>query len=96
MDARQERGRLLANDKRIRKIEGAMWLVPSQSQNAGGYVVNTLDASCTCPDHETRRTKCKHQWAVELSQVVSVAADGSAVVTEDSSRSPGRAAMRRT
>jgi transposase len=82
MDARQERGRLLANDKRIKKIGTANWLVPSQTQNAGGYVVNTLAASCTCPDHEVRRVRCKHQWAVEFVQVVEVAADGSATVTE--------------
>ncbi len=81
MDERQQRGRLLAQDKRIKRIEGAMWLVPSQSQNAGGYVVNTLAASCTCPDHEERRVRCKHQWAVEFSQTVETAADGSAVVT---------------
>lgn len=82
MDARQERGRLLAQDKRIKRIEGAMWFIPSQSQNAGGYLVNRLAATCSCPDHELRRVKCKHQWAVEFSQVVETAADGSQVVTE--------------
>jgi hypothetical protein len=41
-----------------------------------------LDASCTCPDHEERRTKCKHLWAVEFSQTVETAPDGSTVVTE--------------
>ncbi len=82
MDARQERGRLLANDRRIRRIEGAVWLVPSQTQNAGGYVVNLSAATCTCPDHEERRTKCKHQWAVEFRLQVETAADGQTVVTE--------------
>ena len=82
MDARQERGRLLANDRRIKHVAGATWSVPSQSHNAGAYVVNVLAASCSCPDHELRRVKCKHQWAVELSQVVETAADGSQVVTE--------------
>jgi transposase len=82
MDARQERGRLLANDKRIKRVEGALWMVPSQTQNAGGYLVNRLAATCSCPDHELRRVKCKHQWAVEFSQVVETAPDGSQVVTE--------------
>lgn len=59
-----------------------MWFIPSQSQNAGGYLVNRLAATCSCPDHELRRVKCKHQWAVEFSQVVETAADGSQVVTE--------------
>jgi transposase len=79
---RQERGRSLAADKRIKRIAGTTWLVPSASHNSGGYVVNTLDASCTCPDHETRRGKCKHLWAVELSQTVERAPDGTTVVTE--------------
>jgi transposase len=57
-------------------------MVPSQSQNAGGYLVNVLAATCSCPDHELRRVKCKHQWAVEFSQVVETVADGSQVVTE--------------
>jgi transposase len=82
MNMRQEKGRALAQDKRIKKIEGAMWFIPSQSQNAGGYLVNVLAATCSCPDHELRRVKCKHQWAVEFSQVVETAADGSQVVTE--------------
>ena len=82
VDKRQERGRALAQDKRIKHVEGAMWFCPSQTNNSGGYLVNVLAASCSCPDHETRRCKCKHQWAVELVQTVEVAADGSATVTE--------------
>jgi transposase len=82
MDARQEKGRSLANDRRIKHVEGALWSVPSQSHNAGGYLVNVLAASCSCPDHETRQVKCKHQWAVEFVQTVEVALDGSATVTE--------------
>lgn len=82
MDARQERGRLLAKDKRIKRVYGAIWTVPSQTQNAGGYLVNVLAASCSCPDHEERRAKCKHQWAVEFVQTVETASDGSQVLTE--------------
>lgn len=82
VDMRQARGQQLSTDKRIKRIEGAMWFVPSQSQNAGGYLVNTLAASCSCPDHETRRCKCKHQWAVEFSQVVEVNSDGTATVSD--------------
>jgi len=79
---RQEKGRALARDKRIKHVEGAMWFVPSQTNNAGGYLVNVLAASCSCPDHETRRCKCKHQYAVEYVQTVTVAVDGTATVTE--------------
>jgi len=82
MDARQEKGRQLSNDKRIKRVEGALWFVPSQSQNAGGYLVNVLAATCSCPDHETRRVRCKHMIAVEIVQTVEVQPDGSATVTE--------------
>ena len=80
MDARQEKGKMLANGAKF--VLGCLWAVPSQSQNAGGYVVNTLQASCTCPDFEERRVKCKHQWAVEFAQTTVVAPDGSSVTTE--------------
>src|SRR6201999_1602726 len=59
-----------------------LWFVPSQSQNAGGYLVNVLAATCSCPDHETRRVRCKHMIAVELVQTVEVQPDGSETVTE--------------
>lgn len=82
VDARQEKGRSLARDKRIRKVEGAMWFVPSQTKNEGGYLVNVLASTCSCLDHETRMCKCKHMWAVEFVQTVEVNADGSATMTE--------------
>jgi Transposase DDE domain len=44
--------------------------------------VNVLAATCTCSDHEERRTKCKHQWAVEFRLQVETAAAGQRVVTE--------------
>ncbi len=80
-DLRQERGKLLSLDRRIKKIAGTTWAVPSQS-NDGAYLVNTLAGSCSCPDHETRRCKCKHMWAVEIVQSVETTADGSKIVTE--------------
>ncbi len=82
VDAREEKGKQISKDKRLKHIEGAMWFVPSQTQNAGGYLVNVLAASCTCPDHETRRVRCKHMIAVEVTQTVQTAADGQQVVTE--------------
>jgi transposase len=81
-DLRQERGRLLSSDKRIKHIAGVTWLVPSQTQPTGGYVVNTAEATCTCPDFELRRCKCKHAWAVEFVQTIETHADGTQTVTE--------------
>lgn len=81
MDLRQERGRILSQNKGIKRIAGSTWLVPSQTQAAGGYVVNTADKTCTCPDFELRRCRCKHQWAVEFSQTIKTDSDGNTTVT---------------
>ena len=81
-DLRQERGRTLSLDKRIKHIAGQTWLVPSQTQVAGGYLVNVAKSTCTCPDYELRRCRCKHQWAVEFARTVETHADGSQTVTD--------------
>lgn len=65
MDARQERGLLIAETCRIGKNKLG-WKVPSQSGN-GSYIVS-LDHGepfCTCPDFEARHQPCKHIHAVE-------------------------------
>ena len=65
MDARQERGLVIAATSKIEKNRLG-WKVPSQSGN-GTYIVN-LDHGepfCTCPDYETRHQPCKHIHAVE-------------------------------
>ncbi|HEY4188586.1 MAG TPA: transposase [Polyangia bacterium] len=80
-DMRQEKGRALARDKRIKRIAGATWAVPSQG-GATAYLVNEMAATCSCPDYETRRVKCKHMWAVEIVKTVETAADGTQVTTE--------------
>lgn len=60
---REQRGVALATSRKISKTERG-WIVPSQ-RGDGKYTV-ALDLSrCTCPDHELRKTKCKHIFAVE-------------------------------
>ena len=81
-DLRQERGRLLSQNKGFKHIAGVTWLVPSQTQPSGGYIVNTAEKTCSCPDYELRRCKCKHAWAVEFVQTSESHADGSKTVTE--------------
>jgi transposase/predicted nucleic acid-binding Zn finger protein len=66
MDAREERGLVIANTSKIEKNKLG-WKVPSQSGN-GSYIVN-LDHGepfCTCPDFEKRGLPCKHIHAVEF------------------------------
>src|SRR5436190_18853912 len=80
-DARREKGMVLAKNKRIKEIVGGTWAVPSQSAEAV-YLVNTGAATCTCKDFESRRQRCKHQWAIELIRTVETNADGATVTTE--------------
>jgi hypothetical protein len=44
--------------------------------------VNAESGTCTCPDFEIRRKRCKHVFAVEFCRAVETAPDGSQVVTE--------------
>lgn len=60
---REEKGRQIASTGRIKQI-GARWSVPSQSTTSTGYVVDLVDETCTCRDHELTGTICKHYHAV--------------------------------
>ncbi len=88
-DLRQERGRMLSHDNRIKCVAGVTWLVPSQTQPSGGYLVNVAEGTCSCPDFELRRIRCKHQWAVEFAQTVAKSEKGDVVTQSISySRAP--------
>jgi len=66
MDKRQEKALMIAAKSRITK-KGDLWLVPSQS-GSGNYKVdaNPEAPSCTCPDFELRKLRCKHIYATEM------------------------------
>jgi transposase len=80
MDARQEKGLILA--KGARHVAGGTWTVPSQSNETGAYLVDADKVTCTCPDFELRGLRCKHLFAVEFSRTVETKADGTTTVTE--------------
>lgn len=84
VDARQARGLALVKAQRakIKHVAGSRWLVPSQTNASGGYVVDVEQNSCTCPDHEDRGVKCKHIWAVMILRTEVTLPDGTTVVTE--------------
>ena len=84
LDARQARGLALVQAKRakIKHVAGSRWLVPSQTDASGGYVVDAEQNSCTCPDHEDRGVKCKHIWAVAYLRTEVTLPDGTTIVTE--------------
>ena len=68
IEARKSRGFEIAQTNHITKNDKG-WLVPSQS-NGTPYIVQLSDngdePTCNCPDHQYRKMKCKHIFAVEL------------------------------
>lgn len=86
MDPREERGRELARLGKIKRT-GRRWSVPSQRGMVNGvggvgYLVDPEAESCTCPDYELRRTKCKHMHAVEYVIVWEQSRDADGSVSE--------------
>ncbi len=82
MDAREERGLVIAQNSKIIKTPVG-WKVPSQSGN-GSYVVN-LDHGhpfCTCPDFEKRQQPCKHIHAVEYTVQRETKPDGTTTLKQ--------------
>lgn len=64
LSLREQRGAELAARRKIMQTTDG-WIVPSQSGN-GRYTVSLDLDRCSCPDHELRKTKCKHMYAVEF------------------------------
>jgi transposase len=89
-DFRSQRGLALAQAKRdaIKVIVGTKYLVPSATFTGSGYVVDTQEETCTCPDYEKlgghgRLHRCKHIWAAIY---VMQLPDGSTVIVEEKRR----------
>ena len=82
IEIRKVRGLEIAKTSRISKV-GNNWHVPSQS-GAGFYVVqsNGFGATCTCPDYELRKCKCKHVFAVEFVVTKEVDNEGNVTITQ--------------
>lgn len=83
MDGREQRGMEIAATTKLRR-KGSVWVVPSQGGKGDAYAVDLggETPTCSCPDHETRRVKCKHIYAVEFSIRRETTADGTTTVTK--------------
>ena len=81
MDAREERGLIIANTAKIEKTPVG-WKVPSQSGN-GSYIVNPDHGHpfCSCPDFE-KGNVCKHIHAVTFTIERETKADGTVTETK--------------
>jgi transposase len=85
MDARQEKGLVIAATLAIQPKGEKAWIVPSQTLTGRYTVTRTFEGlECTCPDFELRHATCKHGFAVEfyLKRETVVATDGETTVTE--------------
>ncbi len=81
LEAREMRGHEIIANQKITQLDTHTFLVPSQSSN-NSYHVQLLDGECTCncPDHQYRKVKCKHIFAVEIS--ITRKTDENGTVTE--------------
>jgi transposase len=85
MNARQEKGLVIAATLNIQPKGEKAWVVPSQTLNDRYTVTRTYEGfECTCPDYDLRHSMCKHGFAVEfyLRRETTVAPDGETTVTE--------------
>jgi len=84
IEARRSRGFEIAQTNHITKNDKG-WLVPSQSTGTP-YIVQLSDngdePTCNCPDHQYRKMKCKHIFAVELTVTREIDEQGTVTETK--------------
>jgi hypothetical protein len=81
MDAREQRGLVIAALCKLNRKADDSWLVPSQTGAERIYRVNPARQTCSCPDHTEGGHKCKHLWAVEITMKREYHADGTVTDT---------------
>jgi hypothetical protein len=84
MDAREQRGLIIAATCRLNRLNDGTWLVPSQSNKSGNatYRVNLEAKTCTCLDHTDGGNTCKHYYAASIVHKRDVLPDGTVIETK--------------
>lgn len=84
MDAREERGLVIAATCRLNRLSDGTWLVPSQTKagDVAAYHVNLEARTCTCPDHTDGGFVCKHYYAASIVHKRDVLPDGTVIETK--------------
>jgi len=83
MDAREQRGLIIAATCRLNRQDDGTWLVPSQTnREAVAYRVNLEAKTCTCPDHVEGGFICKHFYAASIVHKRDVLPDGTVIETK--------------
>lgn len=65
MNVREQKGLQIAALSKIKR-KGEFWLVPSQSGKGEYKVKLDPQPSCTCPDYESQKQRCKHIYASQF------------------------------
>jgi transposase len=83
MDAREQRGLIIAATCRLNRQDDGTWLVPSQtSRETVAYRVNLETKACTCLDCLDGGFVCKHYYAATIVHKRDVLPDGTVVETK--------------
>ena len=82
MNAREQRGLIIAAICRLNRTNDGTWLVPSQSGAEQIYRVNLEAMTCTCPDHADSGHTCKHYFAAQFTFKRDFRADGTVIETK--------------
>src|SRR5438094_7542483 len=82
MDAREQRGLVIAATCRLNRTDDGAWLVPSQSHSETIYRVNLETKACTCLDCKDGGFVCKHYFAASIVHKREVMPDGTMIETK--------------
>jgi hypothetical protein len=83
MDAREQRGLIIAATCRLNRLPDGTWLVPSQTnRDVIAYRVDLEKKTCTCLDHTEGGFTCKHYYAASIVHKRDVLPDGTVIETK--------------
>ena len=82
MDAREQRGMVIAATCRLNRADDGTWIVPSQSNTEKVYRVNLEAKKCTCADHAESGHTCKHFFAAQFTYKRDFLPDGTMIETK--------------
>lgn len=82
MDAREQRGLIIAATCKLKQTNAGTWIVPSQSNTDKLYQVDLNKKTCTCPDHQEAGFTCKHVHAVKFTFQRDYLPDGTMIETK--------------
>jgi transposase len=82
MNAREERGLIIAATCRLNRKDDGTWMVPSQTNAETIYHVNLESKTCTCADCKEGGFICKHYYAATIVHKRDVLPDGTMIETK--------------